>query len=173
MWPIIDDFHVNMIWKPVGGWDLRSPPSRAKQKMPIARQDMARFARRLGIPVTPPPKETDPTAAGAASLYAEQQGKLREFIVETMRIEWAEGRNIGETEVLREIAIRIDLDPEQLLAASTDASNLVQLEKNAEEASNDGVIGVPSFVIGEDIFWGQDRIDFVLEHLCELRAAKR
>jgi len=173
MWPIIDDFHVNMIWKPVGGWDLRSPPSRAKQKMPIARQDMARFARRLGIPVTPPPKETDPTAAGAASLYAEQQGKLREFIVETMRIEWAEGRNIGETEVLREIAKRIDLDPEQLLTASTDASNLVQLEKNAEEACSDGVIGVPSFVIGEDIFWGQDRIDFVLEHLCELRAAKR
>ncbi|HIE85286.1 MAG TPA: 2-hydroxychromene-2-carboxylate isomerase, partial [Gammaproteobacteria bacterium] len=31
-----------------------------------------------------------------------------------------------------------------------------------------GVIGVPTFVIGEDIFWGQDRVDFVLEHLQEI-----
>lgn len=172
MWSIVDNFHVNMIWKPVGGWDLRSEPSRAKKKLPIARQDMARFARRLGIPVNPPPVETEPTPAGAASLYAQQQGKLREFIIETMRIEWAESRNIGLPEVLTEVANRIDLNPDQLLAASQDEHNLAQLEKNAQEAEDDGVIGVPSFVIGEELFWGQDRIDFVLEHLTDLRAAK-
>jgi len=172
MWSIVDNFHVNMVWKPVGGWNLRSEPSRAKKKLPIARQDMARFARRLGIPVTPPPVETEPTPAGAASLYAQQQGKLREFIIETMRIEWAESRNIGLPEVLAEVATRIDLNPDQLLAASQDEDSLAQLEKNAQEAEEDGVIGVPSFVIGEEIFWGQDRIDFVLEHLTDLRAAK-
>lgn len=172
MWSIVDNFHVNMIWKPVGGWNLRSEPSRAKKKLPIARQDMARFARRLGIPVNPPPVETEPTPAGAASLYAQQQGKLREFIIETMRIEWAESRNIGLPEVLTEVANRIDLNPDQLLAASQDEHNLAQLEKNAQEAEDDGVIGVPSFVIGEELFWGQDRIDFVLEHLTDLRAAK-
>ena len=46
MWPIFDDFHANLIWHPVGGWDLRSPPDRGKKKLPIARQDMARFAKR-------------------------------------------------------------------------------------------------------------------------------
>lgn len=172
MWSIVDNFHVNMVWKPVGGWNLRSEPSRAKKKLPIARQDMARFARRLGIPVNPPPVETEPTPAGAASLYAQQQGKLREFIIETMRIEWAESRNIGLPEVLTEVANRTDLNPDQLLAASQDEHNLAQLEKNAQEAEDDGVIGVPSFVIGEELFWGQDRIDFVLEHLTDLRAAK-
>lgn len=172
MWSIVDNFHVNMVWKPVGGWNLRSEPSRAKKKLPIARQDMARFARRLGIPVNPPPVETEPTPAGAASLYAQQQGKLREFIIETMRIEWAESRNIGLPEVLTEVANRIDLNPEELLAALQDEHNLAQLEQNAQEAEQDGVIGVPSFVIGEELFWGQDRIDFVLEHLTDLRAAK-
>ncbi|MAU40128.1 MAG: disulfide bond formation protein DsbA [Kordiimonas sp.] len=172
MWPIIDDYNVNMVWRPVGGYDLRSVPSRAKKKMPLARQDMARYARRLGIPVSPPPVDTEPTPAGAASLYAETEGKLREYIIETMRLEWAEARNIAEDDALREIARRIDLDPDALLNASKNENNLAQLERNAQEAEEDGVIGVPSFVIGEEIFWGQDRIDFVLEHLRELRASK-
>lgn len=173
MWSIVDDFNVNLLWCPVGGWDLRSPPDRAKTKLPIARQDMARFARRLGIPVNPPPVETEPTAAGAASLYAQQQGRLREYIVETMRIEWAEGQNIGEESVLREVARRVQLDADALIAASRDPHFLETLTANAAQAAADGAIGVPTFIIGEEIFWGQDRIEFVLEKLTELRAAKR
>jgi len=173
MWSIVDDFNVNILWRPVGGWDLRSPPERAKSKLPIARQDMSRFARRLGIPVIPPPTETEPTAAGAASLYAQEQGVLREYIVETMRIEWAEGQNIGEETVLREVANRINLDADLVITASKNPAYLNTLASNAAEAAADGAIGVPSFIIGEEIFWGQDRIDFVLEKLAELRAAKR
>lgn len=173
MWSIVDDFNVNLLWRPVGGWDLRSPPDRAKTKLPIARQDMARYARRLGIPVTPPPMETEPTPAGAASLYAEQQGCLREYIVEMMRAEWAEGRNIADEDVLRDVAARIGLDADATLAASQDSAHLATLAANAKQAEQDGAIGVPTFIIGEEIFWGQDRIEFVLEKLTELRAAKR
>lgn len=172
MWPIFDDFHTNLVWHPVGGWDLRSPPDRVKKKLPIARQDMARFAKRLGIPVNPPPMETEPTPAGAASLFAEQQGKLREYIVETMREEWENGMNIATDEALINIARRIDVDPDALLAASKSEDNLAILKANAEEADESGVIGVPSFRIGEEIFWGQDRVEFVTEKLMELRARK-
>ncbi len=172
LWTIVDDFHANLQWRPVGGWRLRSAPDRAKRKVPLARQDLARFARRMGIPVMPPPIETEPTAAGAASLFAQEKGVLREYIVETMRIEWAEGKNIGEPDVLREIASRIGLDPEELLAASASPDNLAQLEANYEEADALGVFGVPTFVVGENIFWGQDRLEFVVEHLRELRLAR-
>ena len=172
MWKIVDDFNVNLLWKPVGGWDLRSPPDRAKSKMSIARQDMARYAKRLGIPVNPPPIETDPTPAGAASLYAQHQGKLREYVVETMRIEWAEGKNIAQEGVLRDIAQRIDLDADQLINASLDPSNLTVLQNNFLDAGKDGAIGVPTFIIDGELFWGQDHIEFVLEKLLEFRAAK-
>ena len=172
MWPIFDDFHANLIWHPVGGWDLRSPPDRVKKKLPIARQDMARFAKRLGISVNPPPMETEPTPAGAASLYAEKQGKLREYIVETMREEWENGMNIASDEALMNVAQRIGLDPEAILAASKSEANLAILKPNAEEADDNGVIGVPTFRIGEEIFWGQDRVEFVIERLMELRARK-
>jgi 2-hydroxychromene-2-carboxylate isomerase len=168
MWPVLDDFDVNLIWRPVGGWNLRSSPERAKKKLPIARQDLKRFAKRLRIPVNPPPMETEPTPAGAASFYAQTQGKLREYIIETMREEWEFGNDIALDDSLRNIAKRCDLDEDALLGASRDAENLAQLEKNAELADADGAVGVPTFVIGDQIFWGQDRVEFVIEHLKEL-----
>lgn len=172
LWPIFDDFHTRMVWRPVGGWNLRSSPDRAKKKLPIARQDMARFARRMGIPVNPPPMETEPTPAGAASLWAESQGKLRQFIVETMREEWEFGKDISSEDALTRVAGRCGLEAEAVLAAAKNPQYLEQLEINAGLAEDQGVIGVPSFVIGEEIFWGQDRVEFVLEALTELRARK-
>jgi len=172
LWPVVDDYNVRLRWRPVGGWDLRSSPDRAKSKMPLARQDVARFARRMGIPVNPPPVSTDPTRAGAGSLLAEAKGLLRPYIVEVMRAEWTHGRDIGDPAVLLEVGAQIGLARDELVAAIEDGNNLAQLARNAEEAAAIGVIGVPSFVIGEQIFWGQDRIDFVLDELREMRASK-
>jgi 2-hydroxychromene-2-carboxylate isomerase len=172
MWPVLDDFDVNLVWRPVGGWNLRSSPERAKKKLPIARQDLKRFAKRLGIPVNPPPMETEPTPAGAASFYAEAQGKLREYIIETMREEWEFGNNIALDKSLRNIANRCGLDADTLIAASGDARNLAILENNAKLADADGAVGVPTFIIGDQIFWGQDRVEFVIEHLQDLGASK-
>jgi 2-hydroxychromene-2-carboxylate isomerase len=172
VWDIFDDFNTNLVWRPLGGWSGRSDPERAKIKIPLVRQDMKRWTRKLGIPMNPPPITTDPTAAGAASLLAEKEGQLRPYIVEVMRAEWAEGQDIGDLEVLKSVARRIGMDPDAVVAAAQDATNLAQLEHNAEEAQHKGVFGVPSFIIGEDIFWGNDRLDFVRDHLRELCARK-
>lgn len=172
LWPIVDEFNTNLIWRPVGSWDLRSSPDRAKNKMPLARQDIARFAKRLGIPLTPPPPTTDPTLAGIGSLLAEEKGLLRPYLIEVMRKEWAEGQDIGDPKVLLTVGEQIGLNRDELSAALDSTTYAAQLERNAEEAATLGVIGVPTFVIGEQIFWGQDRIDFVLDELRELRASR-
>jgi 2-hydroxychromene-2-carboxylate isomerase len=169
LFQIFDDYHANLLWRPVGGWDLRSPPDRAKVKVPLTRQDVARFARRMGIPLNPPPLETEPTLAGAGSLYAQQQGLLRPYLVAVMAAEWSEGRNIGERETLLQVAESVGLDRGEFAEAMDNPDNLQQLKTHAEEANQLGVIGVPTFVIDDQIFWGQDRIEFVLEHLNELR----
>jgi len=169
---LFDDFHANLVWRPLGGWAGRSPPDRAKKKRPIARQDVGRFARRMGIPLNPPPGDTDPTRAGAASLLAEQRGQLRPYVVETMRAEWAEGRDIGDLEVLADVAARIGLDPAAVRDAADNPQHREQLEANWEEADRRGAFGVPTLIIGDEIFWGQDRLEFVEEHLRELRLAR-
>lgn len=170
LWPGLDNFAVDLLWRPVGSWDLRSTPERAANKMPIARQDVARFARRLQIPLTPPPVSTDPTLAAAVSLVAEKHGLLRPYITEVMSCEWGKGQDIGDPQVLRSISRTIGLPPEAIEEGLADPALLDQLQKNMLQAKADGVIGVPTFVIGEQVFWGQDRIDFVFEELESLGA---
>ena len=119
--------------------------------------------------MNPPPITTEPTKAGAASLLAEEQGLLREWIVEVMRAEWAEGLDIGDEQVLCDVGEAIGLDRKSLAASFSEAKYLKQMESNWEEAQELGLIGVPSFQVGEELFWGSDRIEYVLDHLNSLR----
>lgn len=168
MFDLVDNHGANFLWRPLGGWAGRSPPERAKYKLPIVRQDVKRWCRRMGIPFNPPPVTTDPTIAGAGSLLAEERGLLREYIVAVMAREWSDGKDIGDPEILLGVGDSIGLDPEELASAIEDPDKLTQLEKNHAEARERGAFGVPTFIVGDQVFWGQDRIDFVAEYLDEL-----
>lgn len=172
MWPIFDNYAVRMIWRPLAGWDGRTPPEQAKVKIPLARQDVARWCRRLGLTMNPPPVDTDPTHAALLSLLAEEQGMLREYIQQVMLAEWAEGKNIGEPETLIPIAMAIGLEQKAVTAVFDSSIYQEQLQQHKKVAEQLGVIGVPTFVIGDEIFWGNDRQDFVHEHLVVLGAEK-
>lgn len=173
LFSIYDDFHANLVWRPLGGWSGRSSPERAKVKVPLTRQDVRRITAKMGIPMTPPPLTTDPTKAGAASLLAEERGLLRPWLVEVMRAEWAAGMDIGDEQLLLELGQQIGLDRDELQASFSDPDKLSQLDRNWEEAQTLGLIGVPSFQVGEELFWGSDRIEYVLDHLRGLRLCRR
>ena len=172
MFEIFDGYRASLVWKPLGGWSGRSAPDRAKVKIPLVRQDVRRITARLGIPMNPPPITTDPTAAAAGSILAEEQGVLREYIIAMMHAEWGLGQDIGESSVILNVGEEIGLDREKLQEAISLPANLDQLESNWQGAKQLGLFGVPSFVIGEELFWGSDRIDYVLEHLHGLRLAR-
>lgn len=172
LFSLVDDYRVDLLWRPLGGWDGRSPPERAKVKVPLTRQDVARWARRMNIPCVPPPITTDPTPAGVVSLLAEEKGCLRDYVLEATHAEWGEGRDIGQQDILRAAAARAGLDAAEVAAALEDPARRQVLEDNWREAQSLGVIGVPTFVIGEQIFWGNDRIDFAREHLQEAGLAR-
>ncbi|MCY4154503.1 MAG: 2-hydroxychromene-2-carboxylate isomerase [Gammaproteobacteria bacterium] len=172
MFSLLDDYHVNLIWRPLAGWNGRSAPERAKVKIPLTRQDVARWAKRMNIPCNPPPITTDPTAAGVGSLLAEEQGCLREYITRVMDAEWAAGKDIGQPAVLTDLARQCGLDPVEFTQSINDPARRQILDDNWQQAQAVQVIGVPTFVIDDQIFWGNDRIDFVHEHLRALGAAK-
>ncbi len=165
-------YQVNVVWRPLGGWDGRSPPDRAKFKLPLARQDVGRWARRMGIPFNPPPPTTEPTPAGAGSLLAEEQGLLPDYVREVMRAGWAESQDIGNIDVLLAVGAAIGLKRGALALAVADPARLARLEANWQEAAGLGVIGVPTLVVEDQIYWGNDRLDFVEDHLKELRLAR-
>ncbi|MEO1231347.1 MAG: 2-hydroxychromene-2-carboxylate isomerase [Myxococcota bacterium] len=167
MWGIEDAHGGHLVFKPLGGWSGRSPPERAKVKMPIARQDVRRWAKRMKVPCVPPPPTTDPTKAALAALIAVERGLIRPYTNAVMRKEWTEGQDIGDPDVLLPVATGVGLDRAEVIAAFDDPARHAQLEENAQLAAERGIFGVPTFLIGDEIFWGQDRIDFVEEFLDE------
>lgn len=165
-------YHAVYDWRPLGGWDGRSPPDRARGKMPIARQDVARWCRRMDIPFSPPPTTTDPTRAGAASLLAQARGRLEPYVQAVMHLEWGEGQDIGTDAALERAAGMAGIDAGEVLAAADDPAHRTRLDENWAHAQSLGVFGVPSFVVDGEIFWGNDRLDFLAEHLAALGAER-
>jgi 2-hydroxychromene-2-carboxylate isomerase len=170
MWTLEDDYGARLVWRPLAGWDGRSPPDRLKQKLLVVRQDVARWAKRLAIPFVPPPPATEPTRAAAGALYAVERGLIRPYTIAVMHAAWGEGKDIGQAEVLLDAAVSAGLDRAGLTEALEDPARHQVLAATSAEAAQRGVFGVPTFAIGSELFWGQDRIDFVAEVLQAARS---
>jgi len=160
-------FDILLEWRSLGGWDGRSPPERAKVKVPLTRQDVARWCKRLALPFNPPPLATEPTPAALVAFAAEDAGLLEPYVKRVMWREWAEGQDIGQTDVLEGVAQDVGLPAGSVSRALANPSYRELLDHNWEEAQELGVIGVPTFVVGDQIFWGNDRLEFLEEYLNE------
>ena len=130
-------------------------------------QELRRWSQRLGVrldlkpayfPVNPAPSSYAIIAAARAG-----GGDLAGLVQAFPRAVWAEGRNIAEDEVIRDILSAHGFDPgvadrHMMMAADIYGANL-------EQAVQRGVFGVPFYIVGEERFWGQDRLDDLDLHL--------
>lgn len=76
---------------------------------------------------------------------------------------WAQNRNIGDPNIVNEILLENNKDPQTVLAQIPMAKE--QLRKNTTEALNNGVFGVPSMYVDKKLWWGQDRLFDVAKYL--------
>ena len=74
---------------------------------------------------------------------------------------WAEEKNTGDPATLREIIVGCGFDADSVIKASESPGMGEKRESYTKFAIDRGVFGAPSFVIDKEIFWGQDRLDFV------------
>ena len=132
-------------------------------------QELSRWSKRLGVklnlrpayfPVNPAPSSYAVLAAIKA-----KGGDLPGLVQAFPRAVWAEDRNVAEDEVVKAILAEHGFDPAiadtyMMSAADTYGANL-------EEAVRRGVFGVPFFIVGEERFWGQDRLEDLDLHLAE------
>lgn len=138
-------------------------PSRLAYRL----QELRRQAAKSGLPFTlqPPYFPVNPAPASYAIIAASRAGggDLPGLVRGFLRAVWVEGRNIAEDEVVRDILAAHGFDPGvsdryMLAAAETYVANL-------EEAVSRGVFGVPFYIVGDEMFWGQDRLDDLDLHL--------
>ena len=156
-WPPIAEFS--------GGLPLAKRP---RQRQAYRLMELERWRRRLDLPLNLHPRHfpVDETlAAGIVIAHGRRGGDVGRLSQAMMRAVWAEERDLAEPATLRAIAAEQELDGEALLEAATVPAVQAEYQANTEAAIGAGVFGVPTFVIGEELFWGQDRLDFLAEAL--------
>lgn len=137
-----------------------------------ARADLGRWAQRLGITLNPSNmRDNDGDACSRAVLAAESPADAHAITLALYQACWSEGKTLGTpADVLAAIeAAGINSAP---IATRIDAPDVVaQLEANTDEAVERGVFGSPTIFVGDAMFFGNDRLDFVREELSRLKEA--
>ena len=123
------------------------------------------LAGQLDIPFKfPPAHPFNPIHALRLVLAA---GPTREHVEIAFDTVWQEGRDLQETQTLDELARRLHIKDAQAVFA--DDRIKARLRANTEGAIAQGVFGVPTFQLGEVLFWGQDSLDMMLAYLKDPR----
>ena len=129
--------------------------------------DLERFAKRYGVPFSFNPHFPINTLAlmrGAAA-YQDDVVVSSTYRDAIFRAIWVEARNLNEPDVIGQVLSDAGLDPAELMNRIGQQNVKDQLIANTEEAVNRGVFGAPTFFVGERMFFGQDRLDFVADAL--------
>ncbi len=131
-------------------------------------QDIARWARRYGVPWAWNPHfpiNTLTLMRVAAGLQMRQPDALPRYLDAVFAALWRDGRNLGDPAVLAATLAAAGFDPAHLAALAADPEVKARLVADTEEAVARGVFGAPTCFVGEQMFFGQDRLDFVREAL--------
>ncbi|MCY1407336.1 2-hydroxychromene-2-carboxylate isomerase [compost metagenome] len=130
--------------------------------------DMQRFAARYGVPLKMNPAfplNTLLLMRGAVAMQLRQPERFAAYVEAIYRAMWVDQRNLGDPAELGAVLAAAGFDPEELLALTAEPEIKEALKSATEEAVRRGAFGAPTMFVGERMFFGQDRLDFVREAL--------
>ena len=161
-------FLLGKVFEATGNKAPATNPSKGKHLF----TDVMRWARHYGVPMTMPKVFPVNSVLGLrAGIAAGAQGKAAEFAMGLMRANWGEGQDVSQPAVVGGVARAVGLDATALLAAVQEQPVKDQLRANTEEAVKRGAFGAPSFFVGEQMFWGNDRLVLLEQFLAGKLAA--
>ena len=95
-------------------------------------------------------------------LVAEKKDIAQNFIDRVFDAIWKNDLNLNDNTMVEKLLKNLDINPRTFLLEAADPKIKDDLKKKTEEASQKGIFGLPSFIVNNKIFWGQDRLEFVL-----------
>ena len=147
-------------------------PRRAPQRQAYRLMELARWRRHLGIPIHIQPKffpAAELPAAACVIAVRETIGDAPAIALahRVLKALWQEEKDTGEAATLAALIADVGLDADAVMKLGADPHWADRRAADTRSALDRGVFGAPSYVIGEEIFWGQDRLDFVAARLQE------
>ncbi|MCW5744814.1 MAG: 2-hydroxychromene-2-carboxylate isomerase [Alphaproteobacteria bacterium] len=159
IWPV--DF--GQVFPASGGLPL---PKRAPQRQAYRMMELKRWRAHLGVPIKLEPKffpGNEQPAARAVIAVREKidGGKAIRLAHAVLRGVWEQDKNVADPATLAGIIAGVGLDAAQVMALAETPEIVALRESDTRRAIELGVFGAPSYVIDGEIFWGQDRLEFV------------
>lgn len=131
-----------------------------------ARIDLARWAKRYGVPFNPSDmRANDGEACLRAVLAANSAEDAATITAALYRACWGEATALTNKEEILAVIAAAGVDASAVGARMDDPAVVAALEESTNEAASRGVFGSPTMFVGEQMFFGNDRMDFLREEL--------
>ncbi|MGN7744301.1 2-hydroxychromene-2-carboxylate isomerase [Pseudomonas sp. 22526] len=152
------------VFKVTGNASPISIPAKGRYML----QDLARYAKRYEVPLAFNPHfpiNTLPLMRAVTGMQLRHPQRFIAFIDCLFRALWVEKRNLNDQATVAAVLSEGGFDPLEVLALTNDEEVKNALKDKTEQALQRGVFGAPSMFVDNQLFFGQDRLDFVLEAL--------
>ncbi|AZD37160.1 2-hydroxychromene-2-carboxylate isomerase family protein [Pseudomonas chlororaphis subsp. aurantiaca] len=152
------------VFKVTGNASPISIPAKGRYML----QDLARYARRYEVPLAFNPHfpiNTLLLMRAVTGMQLRHPQRFVAFIDCLFRALWVEKRNLNDQATVAAVLSEGGFDPLEVLALTNDEEVKSALKDKTEQALQRGVFGAPSMFVDNQLFFGQDRLDFVLEAL--------
>jgi 2-hydroxychromene-2-carboxylate isomerase len=152
------------VFKATGNASPVSVPAKGKWMF----SDMNLWAKRYGVTLRMNPHfpiNTLPLMRGAVAMQMRMPEKFDAYLAAVMNAIWQDKKNMGDPAIIGETLTAIGIDSAAFMSMIGDDEIKAALVKNTEEAVSRGVFGAPTFFVGDQMFFGQDRMMFVKEAL--------
>jgi len=162
---------ASISYQPFGLLDLmkivgnRPTTIECKNKARYAVVDLQRWAKSYQLSFAPNPywKSIDFAELGRGALVAVDEGRGGDYVKAIYGAIWAAPVDLSQRSVLIGVLDSADFGSSLLLERANSAEYISKLEKNTNTAAKRGVFGSPTMFVGEEMFFGNDRVDFVAE----------
>jgi 2-hydroxychromene-2-carboxylate isomerase len=137
-------------------WSLGDPERRRAGIAEVERRALA-----YGLPAIrwPHPWPGNYLTAMRAATFAAQAGSAREFATHAFRAAFQHGHDLSVPERVLDAAHEAGLDPREVDEATRDPAVKLALREATDAAHELGVFGVPTVAIGDELWWGDDRLE--------------
>jgi 2-hydroxychromene-2-carboxylate isomerase len=150
------------------GGELEQRPQRDWDKVRYLYMDVRRFANERGIIIRGPQKIFDSRLALMSGLYADRNGHFRPYADRVFERFFLRELNIEDFDALAAVMSEVGLDATGFRRYA-DSDGAGDLRAAAAEAERDGVFGVPMFNVAGELFWGNDRVDWMIKKLDQMK----
>ncbi|WP_169568571.1 2-hydroxychromene-2-carboxylate isomerase [Sneathiella limimaris] len=154
------------VWKAIGAENVG--PSSIPQKMNYINMDSGRSAKLAGLPMAKPAVFPIDAKLARLAFYRINRSNpelAKEFAKGVCRRVWAESKEVTAPEHLIELAKSLGIDESEITEAAEDADAKAEVIAATTAAVECGAFGVPWFKVGDQVFWGADRIAHIDQYL--------